>query len=351
MNRRDVLRTTAAAVVVGAGRLGAAESPRKTALGIVKYARLTRQATQKASDPHHDLFEPLAFLEHCRQLGAGGIQVPLGIRDGEYARGLRRRAAQHGMFVEAIVEPPRGRADVERFSAVMRTAAEAGARAACTVLFPGRRYEEFDSPEQFRRCDEQALRAAELAAPVAEKYGVPLAVENHKDHLVRERLELLKRITSQWVGMCVDVGNNIALLEDPIEVIEAFAPWAFAVHLKDHAVQESADGFLLADVPLGKGFLDLKKVVAILRKARPEIRFSLEVITRDPLYVPCLTEKYWTTLAAVSGRELARAMRLVRKHRAETLPTIRALPREEQVAIEDANLKASLAYARDELGI
>ncbi|MHB1033021.1 MAG: sugar phosphate isomerase/epimerase family protein [Pirellulales bacterium] len=351
MNRRDLLRTAAVAVVVGAGRLGAAESPRKTALGIVKYARQIRQASEKASNPDRDLFEPLAFLEHCRQLGAGGIQVPLGVRDGQYARDLRGRAAQYGMFIEAIVEPPRDRTDVERFAAAMRTAAEAGARAACTVLFPGRRYEEFDSAEQFRRCEEQAQRAVELAAPVAEKYRLPLAVENHKDQLVRERLELLKRISSRWVGMCVDVGNNIALLEDPIEVIEAFAPWAIAVHLKDHAVQESADGFLLADVPLGKGFLDLKKVVAILRKARPEIQFGLEVITRDPLRVPCLTEKYWATLAAVSGRDLARAMRLIRQHRAETLPTVRALPREQQVALEDATVKTSLAYARDELGI
>jgi sugar phosphate isomerase/epimerase len=342
---------TAVALAAGMGGLGAADTPRRCALGIVKYARLIRQRAQHAADPGRDLFEPLAFLEHCRQLGAGGIQVPLGVRDAEYARRLRRSAAGCGMFIEAIVEPPRDQVDVARFSAAIRTAAEAGARAACTVVFPGRRYEEFDSAEQFRRADERACKSLELAAPVVEKYRVPLAVENHKDHLVRERLELLRRISSPWVGACVDVGNNIALLEDPIEVVEALAPWALAVHLKDHVVRASADGFLLADVPLGKGILDLKRIVAILRRARPDIRFGLEVITRDPLRVPCLTEKYWTTLSAVSGRDLARTLRWVGKAPAAALPAVSSRALEEQMALEDANINTSLAYARHELGM
>src|SRR5207237_7029641 len=120
-----------------------------------------------------------------------------------------------------------------------------------------------------------------------------------KDWLIEELVGMLLRLSSQWVGVTVDTGNSVALLEDPLEVVRAYAPWALTTHVKDMGVQESADGFLLAEVPLGAGYLDLPEVVRVLRAARPAVRLNLEMITRDPLRVPCLTEKYWATLAGV----------------------------------------------------
>ena len=76
-------------------------------------------------------------------------------------------------------------------------------------------------------------------------------------------------------------------------------------------LEEYRQGFLLAEVPLGTGILDLPRVVRALRAARPEIRLNIEMITRDPLKVPCLTEGYWVTFADLPGaasgpRDLAR---------------------------------------------
>jgi hypothetical protein len=124
-----------------------------------------------------------------------------------------------------------------------------------------------------------------------------------------------------------------------------------SVHLKDQAVQEYEDGFLLCDVPLGAGCLDLKKMVSILRAAQPDACFSLELITRDALKVPCLTEQYWVTFPDLPGRELARLLRLVRQHGADTLPQVSRLPTEEQVALETRQVTESLRYAREELGL
>jgi sugar phosphate isomerase/epimerase len=338
-----------AALRCSAGIL-AADSPARTDLGLVIYCCGLRQKAESQRDPKRDLFEPFRFLEHCHRLGAGGVQVPLGIRDAEYAKKLRNQADQWEMFIEGIASPPRDSADVARFDAEMRSAAMVGARCVRIVILPGRRYEFFDSAEQFRQYDQQARKSVELAAPIAERHRVRLAIENHKDHRIGERIELLKRMSSHWVGACVDVGNSLALLEDPMEVVEAYAPWACSVHLKDHAVRESAEGFLLADVPLGQGFLDLRMMMSILRKRRPEIRFTLELITRDPLNVPCLTEKYWTTFAATPGRDLARSLRLVRRHQAKSLPEVSALSLDQQVALEDRNIAASLQWAREHLG-
>ena len=253
------------------------------------------------------------------------------------------------MFVEGIAALPRSQADVGRFDAEVRTAKHAGAEVIRVVMIPGRRYERFESADEFRVFAARGLRSLELAEPVAARHRVRLAVENHKDQRTAERLEVLQRISSQYVGACVDTGNSFALLEDPLEVVAAYAPCAFSVHLKDQAVCEYEDGFLFADAPLGEGFLDLGQMVRVLRSANSNIRFSLEVITRDPLEVPCLTEKYWATFPDVPGRDLARTLRIVRAHAAEHLPHVSHLPLQEQVKLEEENVKKCLAYAREHL--
>ena len=355
MNRRDVLLSIGGGLstsVLGAPRrLLGSNSPKKTGLGVCVYCLGIRSRAQRPRSGGADLSDPLSFLGHCHRLGAGGIQVPLKTKHEAYYTKLRGEAEKHGMFVEGIAGLPRDRADLDRFDAEMHTAKQAGANVIRVVMMPGRRYERFDSIEEFRKLAQRGLESLQLAEPIAARHRVRLAVENHKDQRIPERLEVLQRISSEYVGACVDTGNSFALLEDPIEVVEAYAPWAFSVHLKDQAVQEYDDGFLFADIPLGEGFLDLARMVKILRGAKPEVRFSLELITRDPLKVPCLTEKYWATFAGVPGRDLARTLRVVRANRCDRLPHVSDRPLEEQVKLEEENVMKCLAYARDHLGM
>src|SRR4029434_9007928 len=116
-----------------------------------------------------------------------------------------------------------------------------------------------------------------LAEPIVRRHGMRLAIENHKDWRIGELLELLRRISSEYVGVCVDTGNSMALLEDPQAVVEAYAPRAFTTHFKDMAVEADPDGFLLAEIPLGDGFLDLRAIANRLKQANPGIRFNLEL--------------------------------------------------------------------------
>jgi sugar phosphate isomerase/epimerase len=354
MNRREMLVSLAgglSASVLGApaGLLGAT-APKKTQLGVCIHAYMIRPAAERSTGQGGVFAEPLNFLEHCHRLGAGGIQVGLGTRDETYTTKLRRQAETYEMFIEGIADLPGDQAGVERFEAQVRTAKRAGAKVIRAVIMPGRRYETFDSAEQFRRSADRGRQSVELAEPVVAREGIRLAIENHKDHRVPERLELLKRISSEYVGVCVDTGNSIALLEDPMEVVRAYAPWAMSGHLKDMAVREYDDGFLLSEVPLGEGILNLSEMIGLLRRARPQIQFTLEMITRDPLKVPCLTEKYWATLADVPGRDLARTLKMVRASASKPLlPRVSHLPPDEQIRQEEDNIKKCLDYARERL--
>ena len=355
LNRRQMLATlgTAAAGILGRPVLLAADAvaPRKR-LGIGMHSYGFHWKAGKDRAPGAKFSDALEFLRYAKELGAGGVQVTMGAKDSAYAAKVRSFAKSAGLYFEAQATLPRQDSDVASFETDVRLAKEAGAEVMRTALLSGRRYETFDSAEAFRKFREQSLRSLALAEPILKRHRLRLAVENHKDWLVPEFIQFLRQMSSEWIGVCVDMGNNVALLEEPLAVVEALAPFAFSTHIKDMAVQESADGFLLSEVPLGEGFLDLPKMIAALVAANPGIQFNLEMITRDPLRIPCLTEKYWATMADGKAERLAAMLGLVRKHASKTpLPQTTGLSNEAQLALEDGNVRKSVAYARSRLGL
>ncbi len=153
----------------------------------------------------------------------------------------------------------------------------------------------------------------------------------------------LREMSSEWVGACVDTGNSLALLEDPYAVVEALAPFAVTTHIKDMAVQEYADGFLLSEVSIGDGFLDLPRMIAALRKAHPRVALNLEMITRDPLQIPCLKPEYWATLGEMKGAQLAEALARVKQNTSrKSLPHTTGLLPTQQVQLEDLHVRQCL---------
>ena len=347
MTRREML--AGCAVVPALGRPAGAVSARPERLGIVSDSFANRMAADRTR-ADGGLRDPRAFLDHCHGLGAGGIQIGFGTRDQAYAEGLRAKAEAYKMYLEGSIGLPLDRADADRFAKEVDTARQAGATVLRTIMLGGRRYEAFTTAEQFREWADRAFQSLVLAEPIVARANLKLAVENHKDWRVDEFLAILKRLDSRHVGICIDTGNSISLLEDPMEVVEAYAPWAYSTHLKDMGVAEYEDGFLLAEVPLGEGFLDLKKIIATLRRAKPDVRFNLEMITRDPLKVPCLKPKYWATFAGLPGRHLAQTLDMVRKHApAKPLPRTSGLSQEQKLKLEEQNVRQCLAYASEHL--
>jgi sugar phosphate isomerase/epimerase len=349
ITRRDLLAGTA--VAVGALSVhGAAIDARPCPLGLASNVFDMRRAAQSSGGQPAPISDPVNFLNEARELGAAGIQGPLGVRDEGYTRRLRKLADDAGLFIEASVMPPHDDSQADRFENELKTAKAAGVTVARTVLFPGRRYEQFNSADEFARATKQAYAAIERAEPIARKHGVRLAIENHKDQRVPERIALLKRIGSEYVGACMDIGNSFALCEDPLEVAQAYAPFSLTAHVKNQAVREYEDGFFFADAPLGKGFLAAADIVRTLRAANPHIRLNLEVMTRDPLRVPVLTRKYWCTMPDVPAADLARTLRFVKAEAAsEPLPLVSTLSPRQRAEVETRNITESLAYAREHL--
>lgn len=353
-NRRTLLAATAGAwPALSSQGIGAGfDKGTSASLGLVIHSFMVRAAADRDRPRAERFSDPLRFLEHARSVGAQGVQVGLGVRDEAGARAIRGQAESASMYLEGIIALPRDESDRDRFESEVRTAKQAGATIVRTVMLSGRRYETFSTAEAFHRFAEASAHSLKLAAPIVARHDVLLAVENHKDWRADELLAILKRVGNEHVGVCLDTGNSVALLEDPMDVIEALAPRTFTTHFKDMGVDEYRDGFLLSEVPLGTGVLDLPRAVRILRSARPEIRFNIEMITRDPLRVPCLAPNYWTTFPDLPGRHLARMLSFVRAHHpSQPLPRISQLSRADQIRVEDENVARCLAFARERLGL
>lgn len=351
MSRRNFLvGTTVAALSVSAGAYPRNLFKTKR-MGIASPSYAIRLYQKPASNKFPAFQNSVDLIQHCHEIGAGGVQTGVGDWTGEWLGKIRDRREKLDLFLEGQISLPKDKSDVDRFTKEVQQAREAGATILRTVCLSGRRYETFKTLEEFKTFKKNSIASLELAEPIVRKAKLKLAVENHKDWRIAEFLELLQRFDSEWIGVTLDTGNNLSLLEDPMTVVEALAPYTLTVHFKDMAFEPYEDGFLLSEVPLGQGVLDLKQMIAVCEKHNPQVNFNLEMITRDPLEVPCLTDTYWATFENLSGLELARTLKRVQQEQwHKPLPRISNQSTDKQLELEEENIRLSFDYAKKELG-
>lgn len=348
--RRDVLRSGAAIAV--AAILGdevlAQSLPPLSPIGIASAAMGNHMDGMGVIPPMRD--DPMAYIELCRSLGAGGLQFT---PTGDVPR-LRARMEQLGMWYEGNARAPATLAEgTDRFEETLKIIAAMGGKVARYVSRPptgssGRRYEGFSSLDQFEAWRKEADAIVLKCLPVAERVGVKLALENHKDRLVDQHADFLRRTASEYLGALVDPGNNMSMLEPPEETCRKLAPYVLSVSMKDMAVAPYDDGFLLSEVRFGEGVTDQRALWQILKSANPALNCLEEIITRDPLKVPCLTARYWASLPARPAADLAAHMEWVRRN-ARTLPYVENLAPAEQIKAEADNNRSVLDWGRKNL--
>ena len=270
--------TTRRDVVMGGAALAAASAMPAFAADraeVVRWAWRRRRwgiisASSAAARKLRGPADPLATIDYVRSLGAGGIQMALS-PDADI-KALRKRLDHHGMFFEGdirLIDTPGD--DTAAFEAGLRMYKALGAPCVRTVCFVGRRYETFTSLQQYKDWRDNALKVLDVCVPIADKVGIPLAMENHKDRVVDEEVEVLKKYSSANFGALVDFGNNISMCDDPVDVINKLAPYVKSCHMKNMGVQNYRDGFLLSEVVFEDGFLDIPALWAVLKKANPKL--------------------------------------------------------------------------------
>lgn len=293
------------------------------------------------------------IVQHCKNIGLGGVQTNPPGTDAESIKKFRERLESLGLYLVSDVRLPNQASELDAFETQVKAYKEAGALY-LHVALTGRRYEEFDSFAPWKAMFQRIQSSAELAEPILRKHQMKLGFENHKGYRSVEQAAWLKRMSSEYLGVCFDFGNNVSLCEDPMDTMNTLLPYIFYSHIKDMAVQEYADGFLLSEVVMGDGFLDLKGMVQALRRKEPNHIFLLEMITRDPLKIPVFTNKYWATFddsySPLPGRDLAKMLSIVKKNPPKKpLPKTDGLSPADAVKLEDDLNLQNVAWARQNL--
>lgn len=361
LNRRNFMRRTALSALAlslpftGKARVSIPLMPALaggTKMGIVVHSYATRWDPNVTSAKYPGFANAIDLMRHAHAIGAAGIQVGVNNWTPAFTKQVRAEKDKLGIYLEASMGVPYTKADVQNFENNVVAARTAGIDIIRTVCTSGRRYEVYHTASDFTNAHQKAMTALELAEPVLRKHKARLGVENHKDWRADELAAMIKKLSSEWIGVTLDFGNSIALMEDPMEVVNTLAPFAVSTHVKDMGLDEYDDGLLLSEVPLGTGMLDLNTIVATCKKHNPKITFNLEMITRDPLQIPCLTDDYWSTFAEVSGKDLAHALRMVKKYRAKNgLPHVSQLSTEKKLGVEERNVLDCLEYSAAHMGM
>lgn len=351
MDRREFL-VGATLGTIGMSFMTIPDILKGTRMGIVVHSYASRWNSKVESNKFPGFVNAIDLIEHCAKIQAGGVQVGVNNWSQDFAKKVRDRREKLGLYLEGSIGLPKNSEDVSTFEKEVISAKEAGATILRTVCLGGRRYETFDSLAAFKEFKTNSMASLQRAEPIVRKHKMKLAIENHKDWRANELVDIIKQIDSEWMGVTLDFGNSISLMEDPMEVVKTLAPFVFSTHVKDMGVEEYENGFRLSEVPLGKGYLDLPAMVNLCRQYNPEITFSLEMITRDPLDIPCLAANYWNTFENIPAAELARTLQMVKRNKYKSsLPRVSQLTNEGRLAVEEDNILLSLSYSRDKLGL
>lgn len=125
------------------------------------------------------------------------------------------------------------------------------------------------------------------AVKVAEEYDVVLAVENHIDYTSDEIKELLDRVDSPYLGVNLDTGNFLRLLDDPVDGAEKLADRVYATHIKDLKPVKGINAkewYFFSSTPVGEGLVDNQKLAQILYDADYQGFLAVETDSLHPDY-------------------------------------------------------------------
>lgn len=103
--------------------------------------------------------------------------------------------------------------------------------------------------------------------PAFERAEVCLAIENHDRFRAATLAEIVERLDSRQVGICLDTANSLGCAEGLDTLLRLLGRWVVNLHVKDFQVRRlpHQKGFLVEGCPAGQGLLDFPGLLTELR--------------------------------------------------------------------------------------
>ena len=127
---------------------------------------------------------------------------------------------------------------------------------------------------------------------------VVLALETYEQIATEDLLTIVEKVGSQNLGICLDVANVVARLENPKTCAEQASSKTLNLHVKDFAFsrQDGWVGFTFAGAGLGDGLLDYDHLVQTVKPNERNINQIIEhwVPWQGDIESTIALEKNWT---------------------------------------------------------
>ncbi len=210
-------------------------------------------------------------------------------------------------------------------------------------------------------CMEATIKVFRSVRSQAQDLGVKIALENHAgDMQAREVKTIIEESGKVFVASCLDTGNPLWALENPMVTLEVLGPYVVTTHVRDSAIFEHPRGAAWQWVALGDGAIDFAQLLALYRKVCPKAAMQLEIITGRPPSVQAYMEPdFWKAFPKTPASDFARFVALAKSGHplmgpmviedvaGEKLPEYTAALKEQQ----RRDLERSLEYAKKTLGV
>jgi sugar phosphate isomerase/epimerase len=208
------------------------------------------------------------FIEHARSLAVDGVSLEscfFPSLESSYLTGIRSMLDTYGLdrvFAWGHPDGLEGGTNEAAYKEMLRSFEHAQALGASVMRVVGSSLRFRNEPHGPQM--ERLTRMFRKAVRVAEVYGIRMAVENHIDFNGQEMLSLLHSVDSPFLGINFDTGNFVRLLDDPVQAMDALAPYTYATHIKDLKVQRGVpanEWYFFSSAPVGDGVVDNAKLI------------------------------------------------------------------------------------------
>jgi sugar phosphate isomerase/epimerase len=194
----------------------------------------------------------------------------------------------------------------------------------------------------------------------AQDMNVKIAIENHGDMTARETRTVIEESGRDFVASCLDTGNPMSVMEDPMQTLEILGPYAVTTHVRDSVAYEHPRGAATQWVAFGDGMVDWSAFLTLYQRVCPHSLLQLENITgRPPGIVPYYEQDWWKLFPKMPAADFARFQAFV--HRGH--PYMGAMivedapgkwPAEYTEALKEQqrfDLARGIRYAKEQLGL
>ncbi|WP_033542526.1 sugar phosphate isomerase/epimerase family protein [Planococcus sp. CAU13] len=151
--------------------------------------------------------------------------------------------------------------------------------------------------ETFVPGKEEAIQLLKEATSVFEQHGIQIALETYEQRKTAEIIEIIRKVDSPILGVCLDPANCIANLESPENVIKLSAPYINNLHLKDFKFtrKDGWVGFSLTGTSFGEGQLDAASMIKVLKehKKQPNAIMEFWLPKQETMEETVRLEKQW----------------------------------------------------------